>query len=98
MLREIELALIKIHILYHANAEAVFGIGLIRELSRHGYTISPGTLYPILSKMENARLMVSEKRTVNHKQRKYYRITDSGKTLLKDMESKVHELHAELFS
>jgi PadR family transcriptional regulator, regulatory protein PadR len=40
MLWDIHLAFIKIHILYHASKEEIFGIGLIEELGRHGYKLS----------------------------------------------------------
>lgn len=96
MRREIELAFIKLHILYHAGKEEVFGVGLTGELARHGYTISPGTLYPTLAKMEKRGLLSCEARTVNHKQRKYYRITPAGRSLLADMQDKITELYEEV--
>ncbi|MEE8392587.1 MAG: helix-turn-helix transcriptional regulator, partial [Anaerolineae bacterium] len=48
MLRELFLGFIKIHILHHAGQEPVYGLWLIEELAHHGYTVSPGTLYPTL--------------------------------------------------
>ena len=78
MVRGIELAFIKVHILYHAAREEVFGIGLMEELARHGYDIGPGTLYPTLFKMEELGLLSCEPRTVNQRQRKYYRITPAS--------------------
>ena len=33
---------------HHAEARPVFGQWVIRELRRHGYEVSPGTLYPLL--------------------------------------------------
>jgi hypothetical protein len=36
MIRDLELAFVKINILYHAAKEEVFGIGLTEELARHG--------------------------------------------------------------
>jgi len=98
MIRDIELAFIKIHILYHADKENVFGIGLMQELAEHGYMIGPGTLYPILNKLETDGFLVSEKQTVGHKQRKYYTLTGSGKSFLQDMKNKIHELYMEVFS
>ena len=44
--------LIRLHILYHASKEELYGLWIIEELRRHGYNLSPGTLYPILHKME----------------------------------------------
>jgi hypothetical protein len=49
--REILLSFWKDHILYHAEKEPVIGQGIIRELRRHGYQVSPGTLYPIHVRM-----------------------------------------------
>jgi PadR family transcriptional regulator PadR len=44
--------MIRLHILYHAARAPVFGLGIIEELARHGYKLSPGTLYPLLHGME----------------------------------------------
>ena len=45
--------MIRLHILHHAGRGAIFGAGMAEELARHGYKISPGTLYPILHGLEN---------------------------------------------
>ena len=96
MIREIDLAFIKLHILYHAANEEVYGLGLIEELGRHGYKLSPGTLYPTLAKMQQNNLLTSTTRTVNHKQRKYYRITPSGLKQLNRLKVKIKELYKEV--
>ena len=44
--------LIKLHILHHAVKEPIFGFGIIEELGRHGYRLSPGTIYPLLHGLE----------------------------------------------
>ncbi len=97
MFRDIELAFIKLHILHHAGQDEVYGLGLIDELKRHGYKLSPGTLYPTLAKMEKGGLLVSETRTVNHKQRKYYYITAVGVKQLKKVKEKIRELYEEVY-
>ncbi len=96
MIRDLELAFIKIHILHHANKEAVFGVGLMEELARHGYAVSPGTLYPTLSKMQAGGFLTCETQTVDHKQRKYYRVTAEGRHLLNAMREKIKELYEEV--
>ena len=96
MLRDISLAFIKVHILYHTAEEEVYGLGLIEELARHGYKLGPGTLYPTLAKMERLGLVTCESRTVNHKQRKYYRITSAGEALLSELRVKLKELYDEV--
>lgn len=96
MLRDIELAFIKLHILHHAAEEEVFGIGLIEELAEHGYDLSPGTLYPTLAKMEEMGWLTCEARTVEGKQRKYYRISPEGEKTLTEMKRKIEELYDEI--
>jgi DNA-binding PadR family transcriptional regulator len=96
MIRDLELSFIKIHILYHARKEAVFGVGLTEELSRHGYAIGPGTLYPTLAKLEKGGFLTCETRVVDSKQRKYYRITLEGEELLNRMRDKIKELYDEV--
>jgi DNA-binding PadR family transcriptional regulator len=98
MLRDLELAFIKIHILYHAENEEVFGVGLMEELARHGYEIGAGTLYPTLAKLEKGGYLTCRACTVNHKQRKYYRITSKGSDLLEQMRNKIKELHEEVIN
>ena len=50
--REILLAFWKVHILHHASKEPLHGQWMLDELRHHGYQISPGTLYPLLARME----------------------------------------------
>ena len=83
---------VKIHILYHAVHEPVYGVALIQELERHGYEMSPGTLYPILHNLERAGYLVSEERVVRGKVRKYYTITEKGKQTLAELRPKIVEL------
>lgn len=40
---------VRLHILNHAEKVAICGAEMIEELKRHGYDLSPGTLYPIVS-------------------------------------------------
>jgi DNA-binding PadR family transcriptional regulator len=89
--------LIRIHILYHASREELYGLWIIEELRRHGYNLSPGTLYPILHKMEKEGYLVSTKALVNGKIRRLYKITDDGDNLLKAARIKVKELFGEMF-
>jgi PadR family transcriptional regulator, regulatory protein PadR len=95
-MREIDLAFIKLHILHHASKEEIYGVGLVKELSRHGYKLSFGTLYPTLAKMVRMGLLSFEARTVNHKQRKYYRITPKGLRELNKVKEKIRELYEEV--
>lgn len=89
--------LIRLHILYHAAKEPVFGLGIIEELARHGYRLSPGTLYPMLHAMEEAGYLRSRPLTVEGKIRRNYLITLKGRNALSAAKEKVRELFGELF-
>jgi DNA-binding PadR family transcriptional regulator len=96
MLRDFFLGFIKIHTLHHAAQEPVYGLALIHELARHGYELGPGTLYPILHNMERAGYLSREDRVVVGKVRKYYTITDEGRTALEETRAKIAELVREV--
>jgi hypothetical protein len=42
--RDLLLGSVKLHVLYHAGREPVYGPCLIEELTRYGYKLSAGTL------------------------------------------------------
>ena len=94
--REFLLGIIRLHILHHATHESVFGLDLIRELTTHGYQISPGTIYPILTTLEKHGFLISEKQVVAGKARKVYRATATGEEALADARTKVRELLREI--
>jgi PadR family transcriptional regulator, regulatory protein PadR len=96
MLRDFFLGFMKIHILHHAAHEPVFGLALIRELARHGYDVSPGTVYPILHELERTGYLRRNNRVVHGKVRKYYRTTPRGDQALDEARSKIAELVAEV--
>jgi hypothetical protein len=50
--RWFRLAAWKLHVLHHATEGPVFGLWMLEELAEHGHHLSPGTLYPLLSRME----------------------------------------------
>ena len=96
MIRDFFLGFIRIHILYHATLEPIFGLEFIRELETHGYQLSPGTLYPIFHKLEKQGYLTSEKRVVEGKVRKYYTATQQGTDALHEAYVKARELLDEI--
>lgn len=96
MLREFFLGFIKIHILYHAAQEPVYGAELAQELTRHGYDLSPGTLYPTLHRLHEQGYLDKETRVVGGRARKYYIITDKGRGALIEARHKIVELVGEV--
>jgi DNA-binding PadR family transcriptional regulator len=97
LVRGLFLGFIKMHILHHARKEPIYGKEFRRELEHHGYEISYGTLYPIFHGLEQDGYLGSEKRKVDGKIRKYYRITDKGLEVFEVALDKVRELTNELF-
>lgn len=96
LVRDFLLGFIRLHIMYHSSKGSIFGLEMIQELKRHGYVLSPGTLYPILHGLERDGFITSEKQVVNGKARKYYRATPSGLEALSQAKEKVQELMAEI--
>ncbi|RLF38273.1 MAG: PadR family transcriptional regulator [Thermoplasmata archaeon] len=94
--RKFFLGFIRIHLLYHASKSSIYGVEMIEELRRHGYNISPGTLYPILHSLEKEGFLVSETKNVDGKIRKYYRITRKGERILREAKRKIKELIEEI--
>jgi DNA-binding PadR family transcriptional regulator len=90
--RDFFLGFIKVHILHHASEEPVYGLAMIEELRRHGYILSPGTLYPVLHALEAAGYLSKEDRNVEGKVRKYYRTTDAGEIALGAARARIREL------
>ncbi len=89
--------LIRLHILYHAAREPIFGLGIIEELARHGYRLSAGTLYPMLHGMEQKGYLRSTEERSGKRSRRIYRATPAGRRALKAAKVKVRELFGELF-
>ena len=88
--------MIRLHILHHASKKAVFGFWFIEELARHGYRLSPGTLYPQLHEMERRGYLRSTKERLGKTSRRVYRATPFGRKVLAAAREKVSELFGEL--
>jgi DNA-binding PadR family transcriptional regulator len=94
--RELYSGLIRLHVLHHAVKEPIFGLGMIEELGRHGYKVSPGMFYPLLHSMEKKGLLRSRQRG-RRNDRKVYRATPEGRKALEVAKHRVRELFGELF-
>lgn len=92
--RELWRGLIQLHVLHHAAEGDVYGLGLIEELRRHGYSIGPGTLYPLLHRLA-ARGYLRERAGSGGRQRRYY-TTARGRRALLEACHYVTELFAEM--
>jgi PadR family transcriptional regulator PadR len=94
--RDLYSGMIRLHVLHHAEREAIFGAGMAEELARHGYKISPGTLYPILHGLEKRGYLKSEDERSGKSVRRLYEITASGRRALNTAKLRVRELFGEL--
>jgi DNA-binding PadR family transcriptional regulator len=93
--REILLGFWKVHILYHAVDGPVVGQSMLQELRRHGYDISPGTLYPILHRMEGLGWLFSEVEAGGVNARRSFYATLKGREVLEAAMRQLGELAAE---
>ncbi|ADN01567.1 PadR family transcriptional regulator [Spirochaeta thermophila] len=87
---------IKLHILHHASQGPIYGLAMIRELKRHGYELSPGSLYPALHGLEAEGFLSSEERLVDGRRRRYYVITEEGRRVLEMARHRIGELVREV--
>ena len=87
---------VRLHVLYHAAQEPICGVEIVAELGRHGYRLSPGTVYPVLHELERAGYLTSRAQVVSGKRRKYYEATAEGRKALEAAKEKLRELAAEV--
>jgi PadR family transcriptional regulator PadR len=90
--RELLPGFVRLHILHHAAERPVYGLWMIEELRRHGYELSPGTVYPILHAMERAGYLERATELVGGKVRHNYTITEHGRTALTAARERLKEL------
>lgn|ERR1041385_991833 len=95
--KELYSGLIRLHILHHAAKRPIYGNWVIEELGRHGYKLSPGTLYPILHALERKGYLRSTEKRDGRQLRRFYRATPAGRKALGTAKVKVRELVGELF-
>jgi len=87
--------LIRLHVLHHAAEHEIYGLWMIEELARHGYKISPGTLYPMFHALERKGYLTSRTERVGRAQRRVYRATPYGVEGLAIARMKLRELARE---
>ena len=81
--REILLSFWKLHIPHHAQAEALNGQWILTQLRRHGDEISPGTLYPLLQRMDRQGWLRGKAVALGGgRTRRDYRLTAHGERVL----------------
>jgi DNA-binding PadR family transcriptional regulator len=89
---------IELHILHHAVEGEIYGLWMIEELGEHGYKLGASHLYPKFHRLGREALLTCSVRTVDGKQRKYYRATAAGRRYLKSQRARLMELAGEALS
>ena len=96
--QELLAGLVRLHILHHAAEGDIYGQWMIEELARHGYRMSPGTLYPLLHGMEKKGYLESRHERAGRSVRRLYQATPLGRKALALARDKVRELFGEIFA
>jgi PadR family transcriptional regulator PadR len=67
--------LAKLHAEYH-------GYALSKALAESGLEIDENTLYPLLRRLESQKLLVSQWRVEDKRNKRFYRLSDEGRAVL----------------
>jgi DNA-binding PadR family transcriptional regulator len=78
---ELRRGVIVLAVMSHLDQEQ-YGYSLIKSLAEHGLEIDQGTLYPLLRRLEGQGLLQSNWRVEADRPRRYYVLSDEGRTLL----------------
>ena len=62
-----------------------YGYTLKKELTERGLDVDEGTLYPLLRRLETQGLLLSEWREEDKRNKRFYRLSPDGRTVLKDL-------------
>lgn len=95
-MRDFTRGAVRLHILHHAAEGEINGAWMSAELANHDYKISPGTLYPMLHRMQQDGLLASEQRVVQGRAVRVYRATEAGRTALAEDRAALAELAREV--
>ena len=97
VVREVLLAFWKVHILHHAQEHPIYGQWMLNELRRHGYSLSPGTLYPLLARMEERGWLRGRRDPdASVRARREYVLTREGARVLARLRDQLAELFHEV--
>jgi PadR family transcriptional regulator, regulatory protein PadR len=88
---------VRVHILHHAAEREIYGQWVMDELARHGYRLSPGTVYPMLRAMEARGYLSSREEAQGAgRPRRIYVATTAGRKALAVAEKRLRELVGEV--
>jgi PadR family transcriptional regulator PadR len=73
-----------------------YGYTLRKDLADLGIEIEEGTLYPLLRRLETQGLLESEWREENHRQKRFYKLSREGRTILKQLLAELEKINSSL--
>ena len=73
-----------------------YGYTLRKALADQGMEIDEGTLYPLLRRLENQGLLVSEWREEAKRNKRFYHLSADGKLILKQLAAEWKSINASL--
>ena len=85
--------LLDVCVLAAIQSEDSYGYQIIKDI-RPYVDVSESTLYPILRRLEEGRLLTVRSVEHNGRLRKYYRITDAGKARIEDFKEDWREMES----
>jgi PadR family transcriptional regulator PadR len=73
-----------------------YGYTLRMMLGDAGLPLEEGTLYPLLRRLEDQGLLLSEWRQVDNRKKRFYRLSPAGRTVLKQLTAEWQTINASL--
>jgi len=73
-----------------------YGYTLRKSLASDGLEIDENTLYPLLRRLESQGLLISEWREEDKRNKRFYRLSPSGKVVLKQLAAEWSQMNASL--
>jgi PadR family transcriptional regulator PadR len=73
-----------------------YGYTLRKALTDHGMPIDEGTLYPLLRRLETQGLLVSEWREEEKRNKRFYRLSENGKEVFKQLVAEWQSMNSSL--
>ena len=70
-----------------------YGYTLRKHLSDYGLDVDENTLYPLLRRLEGDGLLTSEWREENKRNKRFYRLSDAGNTILEKLFAEWAAIH-----
>jgi PadR family transcriptional regulator PadR len=71
-----------------------YGYTLKKELADRGMDIDEGTLYPLLRRLESQELLLSEWREEDKRNKRFYRLSPKGRSVLKELLGEWQQINA----